>query len=556
VACLRLWQPCRIFAMVAFTYDEYVAADVVSALGDEDLSAAKSLAEAALAKKRATGPLLGMVLVLLETNDISSAKPLLEEALELAIKAKDKPGEAAASKFMGVVAAKQKKKDEAEQCFGKAKAIYTEKKNKAGEAAVLATMSKLSIPAPDYDLSVANEALALFKSIKDTKGMAFVYSTIIEMKLKDGKASQAANVSDELVALFKGDKEMEATALLSVSGVLLASGSAQDALTKAKEAAELYGKAGLTSKKASAINTIANVLCSAQMFDDALKATKAAVTLCKEKKDKKGHAATLCMEASIYDMQRKYSKAVHKLEKAASIYRMLKDKSEEAKTLETAASMCLKTTGMLDDISEPATLAQKAISLYSELGMSESVETAYCLQTLAFALMLCDKPNEAIDKAKDSMAIFQEKENMSGEAGAYAVLAQLYWEMNDKEEAERMATRASNLAADAGDAGEKAWADSLVFKYSGKEAEKAQKKIRGLNALQSSGGDTANVQTSWIGTYYWGKEYSTIDGFQMRGVSEAPAKGAKGASSSSIMALESKTDALQLDLDFASLGSL
>lgn len=547
--------------MLAFGYDEFAASapqwyrDVVAALDKDDIETAKALAKNALDKKREVASLLAMMSVSLEQGDTIAAKSFADGALQMA-KGTNAIGEAAAVLGLAKVHLKDRSVAEAMTSADKALEVCRVGGNKSGEAAALCTKARLSQPEEEETLDMANTALSLFRGVQDTKGAAFALNTIISIKLDEGNPAHAENVSRELVRLFQGagDRLNEAKAKMVYAQVLQVIGNMQDALQQAHEAAELYSTAGESRKKASAANLLATLLQDAGMYEDAIKASEASVALCKAAKDKSGQANALCVLASVLDSQHKYSKAAYKLEKAASIYRQLGSKREEASALDAVARAQLKTFGLLDDPSEPAEAAERAVALYGELGMEFTPECGYGLQTVAFALLAAEKPNEAMAKAKEALMLFQSITNLSGEAASHTVLAQIHWAMKDKDEAVKAANRAHKLASQAGDMAEMKWAQQLLDEYGGKAGKGDSVDMAGFTSVSGQ-----VLRSSWVAIYVMGKPHCDIDGFVMRGTSATqPQK--KSSKSSAALFDEEVAGQTQQEvvhsIDFQSLGAL
>lgn len=384
----------------------------------------------------------------------------------------------------------------------------------------------------------------------DEKTFGPQYHEVV-LALEKGLPDQARSVVDEMMAKA-GSKEADvAAAQVLGAQVCVAGGNLQDAVQYATKAAEGFGKLGDAIKKAGAVNTLANVLRVAGMLQDAQSAAKAAYSLCREADDKKGTAASLCMMATICDAAGDYGKAAFKLDRAAKIYRQLNDKKEEAQTLEAVASTQLKTFDMLDDASEPAKLCEKAASLYGQIGMSQSPECGYLMQTLAFALLAQGKSDEALAKATQSLDLFRELSNSAGEAAAYNKLAQIHWSRGEKDDAAKMAGKGVKIASDVGEIEEATWGNQLVEQYSGgtkKKGKEEEAEITRFSLMTDIGKDML--------MYVNGVDYFLFLGGLWRGTSApAPAK----SSSSSAQAVMESLDApsqSSLNIDWQKMGTL
>lgn len=548
---------------MVFGYDEFAAKApqwykaIATALHNDNLQEGKKLAEEQFGKKRDLASVLAMVNVYLTSGDAYNAKPLVEEAMELA-KGVEK---AAALHAQGKLLAMEKDYDEASKSFSQAAEIYKGAQNKTGQASVLNSKALLIKPTLlDFEvepfMDIANEALTMFKDAKDTQGTASVLDTIVQLKLQEGKVSHALNVAQEMAKVYIQAKDPlgEANAVMRMAEIYKLDDQLQEALNKTQEAYQMYVTAGDQRKKTTAINKMAHILAMAGSFNDAHKAANASLSLCRELRDKRGQAATMCLMGTICDSEREYSKAAYKLEKAAAIYKQLEDKKEEALTLDSIAQMQLKAFWAVDDAAEPASNCEKALKLLAEVGQDDGVLAGYVLNTMAFALLACKRKEEAFDKAKDALIIFQEAEDAGGEAFTLTTLAQLHFESKEKKEAIEMVNKALRVAQDANNAAEAAWAQSLLGEYGG-----AKKK--GDDVFKFTDDSGVTTKTSQIYMWSWGmQDYFLCDGFVMRGVVEKK-KADKASSSSSAFIVDdageggAKASRVSHSLDFSALGT-
>jgi tetratricopeptide (TPR) repeat protein len=363
---------------------------------------------------------------------------------------------------------------------------------------------------------------------------------------------------DEMERLFDSAKQPVGVAAVWLLGAQIHSlaGNIQDAVYKAREAASRFGNIGDSRRKSNAVNIMANILRVAGKFQDAHKAASASYALCYELGDKRGQADALCIMATIYDSQHDYGKAGFKLERAARIYNRLKDAKEEARTLESVASMYMKTLQLLDDPAEPEKLCRKAMALYRNAGMEQSAEFAYVLQTLAFALLLQGKSDDAVSEAEASINAFRELGNASGEASALNKLAQIHWSRKEKDDAAKMAGKAAKIATDAGDSDEAAWANELLQTYTGgtKSTNTADKKF----VFTDASGATLKTMGIYMYSAY-GKDYCLFMGAVWRGTAERSGGGQSKSSSAEHpepIEDDSNETGISLDIDWQSLGSV
>lgn len=544
-----------------FEFDEYSDGapiwyvDIVAAIVKDDIGEAEKLAEAALNKKRESVSCLAAGAVRLATGETVKAKALADEALVLSQGAKDQKSTAAAFHLLAKVLLKDNLLRDADTKASEALQIYTDARIEAGRAAVMTTLAKCKKDASEA-ADTADGALAMFEKLGNLQGKISVLYVKVNQKLSSGAVDQALVLVDEMGRLFEAKKYPGGVATVWLLGAQIHSmaGNVQDAVYKAKEAAATFGQSGDYKMKTKAVNIMANILRVAEKFRDAHKAASASYSLCYDVGDKRGQADALCMMATICDSQHDYGKAGYKLERAARIYKLLKYAKEEARTLESVASMQMKVIQMLDDPAEPERLCRKAMALYRNAGMEQGAEYAYVLQTLAFALLLQGKSDDAVSEAEASINAFRELGNASGEAAALNKLAQIYWSRKEKDDAAKMAGKASKIATDAGDMDEAAWANDLLQTYTG-----GPKKNEASNKFVFTDATGATIKTMGIYMYSsYGKDYCLFHGAIWRGVAERAGLGGKSSSKREEF-LEPIEDAnetgISVDIDWQSLGS-
>jgi tetratricopeptide (TPR) repeat protein len=525
---------------------------IAKAIKEDNGAEAKSLAESQLAKKRESSSCIAAAKARLSLGDIVGAKSLADEAVTLA-KA-DKVAEGVATHLLARIYLKDKSRKDAHEKADVALKIFEDLNDKSAQASVLLTLAKCKT-ASDNALDLATQSLTLFKEAANVKGEIAALGFFMEQRLKDGQLEVAKELIIEMSALYEksADSYGVAGSSLLLSQVESAAGDHQSAVAYAKNAIDTFGKIGDTGKKARALCMLANMLRVATSFQNAHKAATAAFDLSRNSGDKRGQAAALCMTATICDSQNDYSRACYQLEKACRIYRKLNDKKEEAQTLESIANSQMKMFEDLDDVGEPVSICERALALYDEIGLSQSTEAAYLMQTLAFALLAFDKPDASLQRAKESLDIFQLLADRRGEAAAYNVLAQIYFSRDEKDKAKNSIVEATRAAELIGDVGEAEWSKELNKKFSGDDD--AENEAKAFQMTDSSG---KLIKTVDCYLYRWGVDYVLFEQFVTRGTQEK--QGGGKSSSSSAKRLEERVEVeskeLDLDLDWAGLATV
>lgn len=179
---------------------------------------------------------------------------------------------------------------------------------------------------------------------------------------------------------------------------------------------------------------------------------------------------------------------------------------------------------MLDEPQEPERLCRKAMELYASVEMEHSAESAYLLQTLAFALLAQGKQQEALEQAQLSVGAFQALGNAGGEAAAYHKMAQIHWSLQQKDDAVKMASKGVRVAADCGDTEEAAWGNQLIQQYTGGRGpspdDEAPSHQIGKRGKFVPKGQVGNLQNIFM--YIYGRDYCHFFGGEWRGAPAAP----------------------------------
>jgi tetratricopeptide (TPR) repeat protein len=304
---------------------------------------------------------------------------------------------------------------------------------------------------------------------------------------------------------------------------------------------------------------MANILRVAGQTQNAHEAAAAAARVCQSSKNKKGQASAYCMAATIYDTSKAYGRAMFMLEKAIRLYRQVKDKKEEAQTLESLANVSLKMFSDLDDVEEPLQLCQKALELYKELGMENSKEVGYLMQTMAFCILALNRAHEAVAMGEESLNIFQHMADRRGEAAAYNVLAQIHWNRNEQDKARTYVSQGLKSAQAAGDASEEAWSKELHENYKGLGGQGPEVKTTESKKLEKM---AQKLEYSDIYMYSWGKDYALFFDFTLRGTDQQVANMNKRASSSSRRRADQDEvgggidNEMDLGIDWQSMGTI
>merc|ERR1711957_383009 len=179
---------------------------------------------------------------------------------------------------------------------------------------------------------------------------------------------------------------------------------------------------------------------------------------------------------------------------------------------------------------------------------------AYLLQTLAFALLAQGKKEAALEQAELSVGNFQALGNANGEAAAYNKMAQIYWSLQQKDDAVKMASKGVRVAVDCGDTEEAAWGKQLVQQYTGGKQSGPEDDGQLQKPRKFAPKHQTEAQQN-IFMYVFGRDYCHFFGGEWRGAPAAPM--AKKAPAPMLEEAEVVQEtSLQTSIDWQSMGTL
>mmetsp|Transcript_11833 Transcript_11833/g.32360 ORF Transcript_11833/g.32360 Transcript_11833/m.32360 type:complete len:497 (-) Transcript_11833:88-1578(-) len=162
----------------------------------------------------------------------------------------------------------------------------------------------LSKDTPDLSgaMDKANEALAIYKDLKDLDGQTEVYRKMISAKIMDRKNPEARQVATDAVEAFAkaGDVKGQAAAKLLLSEACMSTGKTSEALAAAKEAYKLSKDSGDKDGMANALEMVVTAELT-NVDGEAVSAATERVEIYKETGDqsKQGYALLLLAQTHV-----------------------------------------------------------------------------------------------------------------------------------------------------------------------------------------------------------------------------------------------------------------
>jgi tetratricopeptide (TPR) repeat protein len=216
-------------------------AAAVLARGEGDYVAARPLLEEALEIARARDDRSAVALVLFELGnvandqeDYAAARPLYEESLALRRELSDRRGVSAALHNLGVVAAALGDFQSAEHLYREALSFHRELGNRAWEAASLNGLGGVAFYLGDLEASRGchEQALPVQRELGDSRGTAFSLRELGEVATGQGAFSAARENLTQALAIYKdlGDRQGLASTIEGCAVLAAATGQSERAL--------------------------------------------------------------------------------------------------------------------------------------------------------------------------------------------------------------------------------------------------------------------------------------------------------------------------------------
>lgn len=326
-------------------------------------------------------------------------------------------------------------------------AADSSKTGKEREAAMLFSVAEEHIDDDeDYDeaLRAANEALELFRTMKNAQGVSDTLRLIFlalmgkaevygwtergdpNKNLVGQTVEQLKKRTDEELKNFKtnGDKRGEACVLLSLAEFYWRERnqkSRDDAIQKATQAEKLFREVGDKKLQASALQVLIGISLKKHNVDEALKQCEQALAIFRELGVKKDEAATLHMLAVCQLCNEKFHDAVASAQQALQVFRDLGIKKFIAFELFCLADWHIHQNKSTDALP----LARESVALFQELDFSKGWQAGAADLVVQAQIGKGDK-KQALKIAQDELERFQENGDKRSEVFARNSLLQAH----------------------------------------------------------------------------------------------------------------------------------
>uniref|UniRef100_A0A7S2IEW3 Tetratricopeptide repeat protein 29 n=1 Tax=Alexandrium andersonii TaxID=327968 RepID=A0A7S2IEW3_9DINO len=335
---------------------------------------------------------------------------------------------------------------------------------KKREAAMLFSVAEghLNDEVPDEALTSAKDALAIFKGINDSTGMADAQRLVMHatrMKataLKTaGDASEAEKIladaetamRDELAAFTEsGNKRGQAAMLLAVAEALVAAGGTPkkaEALDNLLDAQDLAQEVGDQKLEAVVTYEKAGVLHAKHNFKAALQAAKDAAALFKAVNDVKNEGLSWYSAGAAEINCGRLEEGLRGKTKALKLWKDIGDKKMQA-----AASSSFAEWYALekDDFSAALSAAKESLDLYTSLGDQSGISVARCWVIEGY--IRNKEADKAMEEANKGLEAAKEKEDQKATFWALECLARAQIASGDLDAALESAQEAMSISTE------------------------------------------------------------------------------------------------------------
>uniref|UniRef100_A0A7S2VL79 MalT-like TPR region domain-containing protein n=1 Tax=Zooxanthella nutricula TaxID=1333877 RepID=A0A7S2VL79_9DINO len=222
----------------------------------------------------------------------------------------------------------------------------------------------------------AQDALRLFRKLKEPKGEAMSLWSMAQMEVSFGKGKRAVDLSKEAMAIFQelGDAAAETAACETIADAYVTTREPRKAAQALSRAAAIQAAQGNKLKEAACLHRLARVWLQADDDGQAAEALAKARGLYKELRDSKAEAAVLATQKEMHLGAGRFADAVGAAKEVVSLYNRAGDKAEEGRGLLRIAELFLEnndTEKAMKMISFAHTVLQEAHNMEAMNELSE-----------------------------------------------------------------------------------------------------------------------------------------------------------------------------------------
>jgi len=281
-----------------------------------------------------------------------------------------------------------------------------------------------------------------FREQSDDAGAATMLVLMAQVALAQKESSKALKAAREALPLVKGtpNKELHAEVLLAIIDGLNMQGSAREALRAVPTSIPIAQEAGNRALEAGMLHGQAVAQLRLQNADDAVEVGESALAIYNSLKDTKGSATSLNTIAKALRLVGRLDDALSRAKEAAALWRVLGKAAGVVMAVETIidvqTALGIPKAGLVAAEEELNLLREARVNKRNELVMLEKVVQVATDQGEKLAAMRFMEEIVQVSKnAGDKVA----------EAHRTKQAAQMYFEMNQSQDAVRMAKEAETL---------------------------------------------------------------------------------------------------------------
>ncbi|CAJ1380344.1 unnamed protein product [Effrenium voratum] len=431
---------------------------VVKALvGLQQHAQAQELAKAELAKCREAGQRLGEAKMLMSLGEASLAKEgkakaeavsSLKEARSICRNQNNKEWEVKAlltlawvnmarTEDLGAVETALKNASEGRD-------ITQEFDNKRLEAECLYAMAEARglVSSPDDALDAADEAMDLFLELRDKRMEALVLLKMSEWNLKLGDQARALSDAEDALEIYQMlQSPKEVKALRAVFDAHLARGDLRKARLVAAEALRHFRELGDKPAQVEAVRMLVELYVKANRVEEALTAAKRGITVCKELGDVASQASLMLTVARARLRMAQMDKAIAIARDAFAMLKKIPSTTQRiSEDKVEAMHVLIEANYHMGHKDEAMDLALEFKEKFEEEPRDPRALGHALLITATLEFKRGDVEEAASHNSK-AQALFSEESDISGEADALKMQAEIHWKKNEFKSAIRFAEK-------------------------------------------------------------------------------------------------------------------
>lgn len=215
-------------------------------------------------------------------------------------------------------------------------------------------------------IAAAEESLALFRTIGDTRGESNALNTLAEIAYERRNFSQAMDLLDQILTLRReqGNKQLISQTLNNMGIIALGQGNHERALPLLEESLTLRQELNDTRGIADTLMNLGGIAFEQGNYDRASKLYEESLTIYRAIDERLRIALLLGNLVEVAEQKANYAQAVALLEESLNIYRNLDSKRDIAYTLAYFG----RVSEAQGDALRATELYQQSLKLYQELG--------------------------------------------------------------------------------------------------------------------------------------------------------------------------------------------